>query len=473
MRRRSLVVLCLSLLVVLAGCAAGRSSAPAARPPTTPAPPALYVLDSVRDASALRGLRGDVVALAASDGTILWRHQSGNDEGFQPQELEGVVYDVNDHNTTFQPGPAFLEALAPASGAVLWRHQTDQRVFAPLAAADGAVYLTYGDGPMAGLAPTYWASSFVEAISARDGSRRWRTTVSGTPSLFTVAGGTLYFASAQPDALGGSLAALDASTGATRWTTAIGLPSDGETGMFAPIVANGIVYLDTVFDSSPTVYVYTLNAYSAADGHLLWQYPVTGGESPPLVMGGLVLFTWSGSTRSTSYPNATYGPAGVIALDAATGTVRWRYELRGEPSGSLVLGDTAYVSVTNTGDPTQSGIVALRLPDGRFLWHVHAGQPADVELFTRPIASGNLLATFSNHDPNSKSMTLSVVRAQDGGHIWSQQIDGLPVSPTLVAQDGNLYVRMITWPPTANSEYLLLAFRASDGRLLWQHSLDD
>lgn len=478
-RGTSGLLACLALLVVLAGCAAGRSSSAAAKRATTPAAmpatPAFYVLDSVRDASALRGLRGDVVALAPSDGTLLWRHQSGNDVGFQPEALDGVVYDVSDHNTTLSfTQPAFLEALAPASGAVLWRHETDRVVIAPLAAANGVVYLTYGAGKPTGLGPTFWASSFVEAVSARDGSRRWRTTVSGTPSLFAIADGTLYFAYAQPDALGGSLTALDAGTGKTRWTTPIGVPRDGQSGMFAPIVVNGIVYLDTVFRSSPTVYFFTVNAFSAADGHLLWQYPLTEGESPPLVTGGLVLFTWfDDSTNYASYPNAPYKPAGVIALDAATGSVHWRYELPGVPGGPLILGGTAYVSVTNTSDPKQSGITALRARDGKLLWHVRAGQPAAVELFTGPIASGGLLATLSSHDPNSKSETLSVLRAQDGGHVWSQQINGTLVSPALVAQGGNFYVRVTGFMGTANLEYLLLAFRASDGTLLWQHSLDE
>jgi outer membrane protein assembly factor BamB len=66
-----------------------------------------------------------------------------------------------------------------------------------------------------------------------------------------------------------------------------------------------------------------------------------------------------------------------------------------------------------------------------------------------------------------------VVRAQDGGHVWSQPINGTLVLPALVAEDGNLYVRVSNYVGTANVEYALFAFRASDGTLLWQHSLDE
>lgn len=461
------VLLGLSLVAALAGCDTGRPTVRGIATPPTPAAPgraahAFYVLDVVRDTSAPLNYHTDVVALAPDDGSILWRHHSSLYLGFQPEVLDGIVYTVLSDTTSHSIRPGFLEALDPASGTLLWRHKTDQPIHTVLTVQNGVVYASYGAVPPAG--PRYWPTSFVEAISTHDGSRLWRTTVNGTPSAGAIANGTLYIALAagtyaQPESLHGSLIAIDANTGALRWATPTDLPRGAEAGTFAPIVVNGMVYLETVSRNASGSLSDTVNAFSVADGRLIWHHPTASSASPLTVAGGLVVFDWYDAR------NAAHQPAEAIALDAATGSVRWRYTLPGTPTDPLVVGNRVYLSVSGTSDASRSGVLALRVRDGALLWRARAGQPADVELFSSPVAAGNLIAVFAIHNQNSKSVSLSVLRSEDGSHVWSREIAQPLQYPALMSQGSNFYVRRGT------SDFSLRAFRASDGTLLWVYPL--
>jgi outer membrane protein assembly factor BamB len=141
-------------------------------------------------------------AMRASDGKLLWSKSQGVAPGpmvNQPQIIGGVIY--ADGNV------GGLDALRESDGSLLWQHTGDQ-VYSPVFVADGRVQMSSGDT--------------VLAISARDGTVLWRSSISLHSTL-----------------------------------------ASGET---PETVDNGIVYVATTNG--------TVQALNASDGHILWQYVI-------------------------------------------------------------------------------------------------------------------------------------------------------------------------------------------------------
>ncbi|HLB12521.1 MAG TPA: PQQ-binding-like beta-propeller repeat protein, partial [Dehalococcoidia bacterium] len=122
---------------------------------------------------------------------------------------------------------------------------------------------------------------------------------SGSPAL---AGGVLY-----QGADDGSLYALDAASGRTLWTYLTGSPVRS-----TPAVTGGTVY----FTSGTKLY-----ALDAQTGALRWSY-TTGNPiyASPAVADGVVYALFSKPPPAEPYAATT---SEMVALDAATGGVRW------------------------------------------------------------------------------------------------------------------------------------------------------
>src|SRR5262249_36391807 len=130
-----------------------------------------------------------------------------------------------------------------------------------------------------------------------------------------------------------SLYALDAATGALRWS------SGAVWGNSSPAVANGVVYIGS-FDGN----VY---AFDAVTGDQLWSYTTGDGvQSSPAVANG------EGHLGSTD--------GNVYALDAVTGVKLWSHTTGGvwEASPAVVNG-TVYIGATDS-----SSVYAFGLPAG-------------------------------------------------------------------------------------------------------------
>jgi outer membrane protein assembly factor BamB len=148
----------------------------------------------------------------------------------------------------------------------------------------------------------------------------------GTP---LVAGGTVYAGTEEGGDGPGVVVALDAATGATRWSA----PTGSAEGSGALAMADGRVFaLPDGGQGSPMV------ALDAATGRRLWRTELTPGDStsfyaPPNVAGGVVYVT-GGDTR-------------MRALDAATGRLLWRaYVTRtgGATGTAAIAGGLAFVA---------------------------------------------------------------------------------------------------------------------------------
>ena len=260
-------------------------------------------------------------ALDANTGAQLWRQSRGAQQSSSsPAVANGLVF-IGDLDNN-------LYAFNARTGAPVWTFTTDDQVWGSPTVANGIVYITSWGGT------TY-------ALDAASGAQLWMhggggIAVSGTPA---VAAGVVYTTSSDGAA---SLYALDAKTGALRWSWK---PGSMETS--SPAVANGVVYAG-MDDGS----LYALNA---ATGALHWKSPTIGRFIRGVAVGkGLV---YVGGTDAIDHP-ALYG------INASNGAIVWKFLTGGTGfnfSSPTFANGVVYM-------PGGAGVYALDANTGAILW---------------------------------------------------------------------------------------------------------
>jgi outer membrane protein assembly factor BamB len=292
-------------------------------------------------------------------------------------------------HTGINPVENMLSRSSVARLGLDWSFRTGGGVFSSPAVAGGVLYIGAEDG-------------HVYALNAATGAKRW-SFPAGTDSSPAVANGVVYIGS-------GNMYALNAATGARRWTFPAGGIDDS-----SPAVANGVVYI-----GSDNGHVYALNA---ATGDKRWSFH-TGGFlfSSPAVVNGVV---YIGSGDSD-------GDGNVYALDAGTGAQRWSF-----PTGAVVLSSPAVANgVVYIG--TEGGTVyALNAATGAGLWTFPAGNFVD----SSP-AVANGVVYIGSFDGN-----VYALNAATGTRLWSFRTgNSIQSSPAVAngvvyigSEDGNVY----------------------------------
>jgi outer membrane protein assembly factor BamB len=178
---------------------------------------------------------GDIYALRADNGMLRWRSHIqqirtqpwfGQAVKVPLTERDGVVY-----VSTAALGGS-LYALRASDGTILWHHQTGVPEESPVV-ANGVVYLYVTSTARQGPASAQWAGIY--AVAASDGHLLWRfqPDLSFGLSFPVVANGVVYLQS-----LGGEIYALQASDGAILWRHHTG----GSVSATSTVVVNGIFY---------------------------------------------------------------------------------------------------------------------------------------------------------------------------------------------------------------------------------------
>ncbi|MDP2857474.1 MAG: PQQ-binding-like beta-propeller repeat protein [Bacillota bacterium] len=224
----------------------------------------------------------------------------------------------------------------------------------------------------------FWRNGVHEVPVPVDMYRRWEFSAGSMPLTEPVTDGSLLFFG--DDA--GTLYALDASTGESRWAFA----TDPKSPIrMMPAVEGQVVYFGTV---SGQIY-----ALSAGSGGLVWRADAAGWVTgSPVTYGGHVAVTcYDGRVLALSCANGAevwrhstggeflraplvlagdhivYGglSGSVVSLDARTGVRRWSQTLPGWVSGLVFDGQALYASAVG---PRTGGIHRLELQSGEIRW---------------------------------------------------------------------------------------------------------
>ncbi len=305
-------------------------------------------------------------ALDRSDGTEMWRVDTGAPVRSTPAVVDGTVYASNDGGRVL--------AVDAETGAPQWDLTVGGRVRGSPAVADGRVHVGSGNGA-------------VYAIDAADGGQVWafeepEERVNTAPAVVTGEGETdlrVYVGSED-----GRVYAIDGISGNEVWSFET---SEGPvTG--SPAVAGGRVYVGGGIDEQ----VYALAADS---GEVDWQF-ATGGATvtSPAVVDGRVYVASRAGGRSTLHaleageerwvfegdleltaPAVADGRvyvasrAGTVYAVDSDGQTDWSFEADGPVQSSLaVAGDRLYFG-------TKTGVVYALTEDGDAV--VGDGQPSD------------------------------------------------------------------------------------------------
>ncbi|QPV64185.1 PQQ-like beta-propeller repeat protein [Halosimplex litoreum] len=249
-------------------------------------------------------------ALSADTGEVEWATAppDGVLAGGTPTLADGVIYttvklgeadaaplrvaafdaDSGDHRWTARTGENAVAPVAVADGSVFVGDPTAERLYA-LDAADGSLLWQSDRGGRFGTLvvgeETVFAQSVtdgpLQAFATVDGSPRWWRRVGGVAGV-AVADGTLYVvargAEDDADPRAARLLALDAATGERRWETEASATT-------APTVTDETVYVG----GRPERRTGRIAAYDRSSGEFLWQFDRSqsyeGDALPPSPIG--------------------------------------------------------------------------------------------------------------------------------------------------------------------------------------------
>ncbi len=322
---------------------------------------------------------------------------------------------------------------------VKWVFRTGDRIVSSPIYADGLIYFGADDGN-------------IYAVDALTGHQIWKHSTGGpVPTSPAIRNGMLYAGSYD-----GRFYALNARTGVTRWKFSTGgerrfearglhgmlpptqtIPDPFDIYLSSPTVADGAVYF-----GSGDGNVYALDATS---GSLRWKYQ-TGDvvhASPAVVDGFLYVGSWD------SY---------FYAIHVQTGQLKWRFHGGEDPaihnqvgfqSSAAVVGGIVYVGCRD------SNLYALDAATGAERWRFSTG-------------SSWVITSPAVHDgkvyfATSDSSLYHVVDAATGKPILQIQEKAYIFSSAAIAGD-------VVLQGVLNGT--LVARDLSSGRLLWQYETE-
>lgn len=369
-----------------------------------------------------------VYALRASDGRLRWTYPGGIDHTpiltgraiFGLSLNDGTLYVLSAPSGGAR-GPTTLGALNASDGAVRWSVETPHFPVArgALVQVGGLLIVTPLGPDIPGAAPSGWN---IVAYSATNGAQVWSRALDAAPlasAASSDSGGALYIATTQ------ALIALDATTGAPRWTTGI-IPGAYQQGT-APANANTSVALTA---TSSRVYVLAKRDIAQAN------------DSQAITI-----------------------EANLYAIDAATGNHIERDGYENEPFSTAFA---PAVSGATLIAPVFGGMFASSVGAGRVQWRFTPdGSGAQDQAMTGgALAYGMIYATdltgvLASENGHTSWMNFTyAVRASDGALMWRAPTNGGLLALTPVVASG------VVFAPTATT---LKALRASDGRQLWRY----
>lgn len=233
-----------------------------------------------------------------------------------------------------------------------------------------------------------------------------------------------------------------------------------------PVAADGVVYMLSQADRGSTQTVFAINAVTGA---IKWTVPTGDVEGvSPVVANGFVYLATAGPQRGGPGADAGY----LIALDVETGEEQWR-----SYTGGVVLSSPAFVGQTVYLRAFDGTLRAIDARTGRQRWRFTvdpAGKPIDDPVVNEgsyhvpspvsPAVADGLVYAASN------TGTLYAIDATSGQERWSFTSDG-QVLQTPAVVDGALYLVAAKYfgndVPDGAGWVISLDAKSGDVRWIW------
>jgi outer membrane protein assembly factor BamB len=267
----------------------------------------------------------------------------------------------------------YTAAGVPKLNGVKWKFHTNGYVISSPAVANGVVYVGSTDGNL-------------YAIELGTGTQKWKfkteARVASSPAL---EGGTVYFGSYD-----GKFYAVDAASGQLKWKFA----APGERRFAAKHIHGAIPEGETMPD------------------------PFDLYLSSPMVYGGAVYF---GS-----------GDGNVYALDAASGTLNWKFQ-----TGDVVHASPAIADGTVFVGSWDSYFYAIDAATGKEKWKFKTGE--DHEIYNQVGIQSSAAVVDSVVYFGCRDSNLYAVDARNGEKKWAYNNKGSWVITSPAVKDGKVY----------------------------------
>lgn len=291
---------------------------------------------------------------------------------------------------TDTPTPTESASVRSGRVSVEWSTVTDAPITSAPAVVDGVVYTGTKDGT-------------VVAITRADGTTTWRRSVGGGESVEVAPHGQRVYVTVE-----GRLQALDIGSGAARWSVTV------ETdGLNRPVIDEGRVFVTGVNGR--------VGSFDSRTGNERWVEQLALG--PDTMLGpGLTV------TEGHVVGQVILKGAGLVALDARTGTKRWGRTLPGVSKHPAAVGGRLYVG-------TDRAVHAIEVTDGTSQWRTPLLLTDDrpPTFWTSPSVVDGTVYFGTVHG------TIHALDGATGQESWRTYVPGEVTSVPAVV-DGTVYV---------------------------------
>ena len=322
----------------------------------------------------------------------------------RPQQSETVttypMFRYDQQNTGYVPG-----ASAPTDGVTeAWSFETGDEVLSSPVVWDGTVLIGSND-------------RFVYALDVEEGVERWSREVGDWVIISpAIADGTAYLITSVDES---TVRALDPDDGTEQWAK-----QESGLNLRPPVVTSERLYVT----SSDTIHALDRQErtedWVVEHGFMSSLSPAVGGDT--LYYGGSVDLQ-DGSERVR----------GLIALDTADGSERWRFD-----SDTLVISSPAVVDETVYIGDEAGHVYALDTADGSERWTFTADDSVPSSPAVADLPDGEQTVYVGSEDQHVYALD-----AETGEQRWRFETEGTVISSPAVAGktvyvgcgDGNVY----------------------------------
>ena len=209
------------------------------------------------------GTRGDSLAVAGSDGTVLMLQSRDGREQWRAQAGSPLAAGVGTDGKQAAVVTTGNELVVLEAGKEIWRQKLSAQSFTAPLVAGGRVFVLTADRT-------------VLAYDGASGRRLWQFQRTGEPLVLRKAGVLLAVGDTLVAGLSGRLTGINPNTGTVRWEAPIATPrgtNDVErlVDLVGRVSRNGDVVCARAFQSA-------VGCVSTARGSVMWSKPANGAE---------------------------------------------------------------------------------------------------------------------------------------------------------------------------------------------------